>query len=77
MEDILDKAVADIRAIAATGQWPLEAQVRAYDLFDMLSENSARLEHLFDAEGLEIRPAAENRDMGVGNVVLKSYICVC
>ena len=76
MEDILDKAVADIRAIAATGQWPLEAQVRAYDLFDMLSENaagissvvadeyikvyeenSARLEHLFDAEGLEIRAA--------------------
>lgn len=38
MEKRISVCIADMEAMAASGEWSLDAQVRAYDLFDSLSE---------------------------------------
>ena len=39
MEDIIARCAADMHEVAASGKMTLEAQVRAYDLLQYLSED--------------------------------------
>ena len=61
MEDIIARCAADMQEVAASGKVTLEAQVRAYDLLQYLSEDGAQAPAAAAGEFCRVYEACDDR----------------
>ena len=61
MEDIIARCAADMQEVAASGKVTLEAQVRAYDLLQYLSEDGAQAPAAAAGEFCRVYEACDGR----------------